>query len=802
MGTSVLIVEDESIVALDLANRLKGLGFAVVGSAGSGDSAFKLAQVHRPDVILMDIRIKGSTDGIETARKIKNELDIPSIFLTAYSDSSSLDRAKRADAYGYLLKPFQERELQITIELALYKHSTEGELRRNRSLLETTLNSVDHGVIAIGRSGSILFLNAAAETMTGRTSDKAVGCPLRAVFQITSAPTGGSSDRYELLRPGGDTLPVEVTTQKMSAIEEHHPAEVIVFRDISDALRYEETLLKAKEAAEAASRAKNDFLARVSHELRTPMNSIIGMSQLASESDNPTEIKEFLEIVVSSAQTLKNQISDVLDFVTYDKGVTPQHRDIISVSELVDTIARSHALVARQKNLRLLAITDPSLPSRLYGDEKRISRIVGNLLSNAVKFTVEGHIVFSVSLLGKSGTDNEKHHGPDEVLLEYSIEDTGKGISSENIPRVFEDFSQLEAPATRSAGGSGLGLAIVRRLVNALNGEVTVDSTVGSGTVMKVVLPLGVAVTKTVLEEFQERLRGSGQDDHQDTRTRVSIGDPLLFRTVERWAEATGTELRLADEKGGLLINETDPGPVVEPPDSFTCFLIGSGNLIRLLDRKNRRVRERPRDDRNSEAVRKKKVLIVDDDRINLMVHKKLVEDMGYTVEAVNNGETALNRLRQHSFFFACVDIEMPGMNGWDVIAEIRNGNVGERGKRTPVVAITGHNPVMIRTRAEEAGFDAVLSKPFAVEDLQQLFGRFSEKIMDGHCLPENSDEGICRLKQALKDEDIHRATELIAQISEILRKPQQCETLFRMKLAIRRGDAKAAEALISGLEN
>jgi PAS domain S-box-containing protein len=783
MGTSVLVVEDESIVALDLSNRLKSLGFEVVGTAGSGKDALSIARKSRPDVVLMDIRIKGSMDGIETARIIKDELDVPSIFLTAYSDRASLDRAKRTDAYGYLLKPFQERELQIAIELALYKHTTEGELRRNRNLLETTLNSVDHGVITADRQGVILFLNAAAEKMTGWSSVDAVGRQLNEVFLVSTVETSEVVHRYELRRSDGDILPVEVTTRTMSSLEENHPAEVVIFRDISDTLRYEKTLVKAKEAAEAATRTKNDFLARVSHELRTPMNSIIGMVQLASERDNPAETKEFLDIVMGSAQTLKNLITDVLDFVAYDQGKTEPQNSIFSTSELVDTVARSHALSALGKQLRMFTVIDPFLPSRLYGDEKRLARIIGNLLSNAVKFTEKGHVVMTVTRTGTVNTG--------ESVLEFIVEDTGAGIARENIPRIFEDFSQLESPATRHAGGPGLGLAIVRQLVEAMNGSISVDSTLGAGTVMKVLIPLGIADPKTLLEEFQERLSSTGNAAPTGV---VTTSDPLLFRAVRQWAEATDTRVVLSDKEGDHAFPE-------DTPDSYTCFLIGTGHYF-SDGKETEASTDSTSNDGSSRPPagtpkKNQNVLIVDDDSVNLLVNKKLVENMGYTVRTANNGESGLEMIRSEPFVLACVDIEMPGMSGWEVARLIRDGKAGRESRNMPIVAITGHDPDEISRKALQAGFTAVLTKPFAVDDLGHLFQRWTHNAS----VETDPDKTIDELKTVLARGDIQLATKLVGEISEVLQKPDQCEILFRMKLALRKGDSDAAMALIAGLK-
>src|SRR5512140_1293632 len=182
MMTSILVVEDENIVAKDIMTRLKNLGYGVVGSAASGEDALRLALDTRPDLVLMDIMLKGDMDGIEAAHHILDRLDIPVVYLTAYADEKTLQRAKVTEAFGYLLKPFEERELHITIEMALFKHQMERKLRESEQWLSAILRSVADAVIATDTHGRIRFLNPIASALTGWSLADAVGKPLAEVF--------------------------------------------------------------------------------------------------------------------------------------------------------------------------------------------------------------------------------------------------------------------------------------------------------------------------------------------------------------------------------------------------------------------------------------------------------------------------------------------------------------------------------------------------------------------------------------------------------------------------------------------
>ncbi|HKK48286.1 MAG TPA: response regulator, partial [Alkalispirochaeta sp.] len=206
MATDILIVEDESIVALDLEHRLNSMGFHVVGRAGTGMAALDMVERTPPQVVLMDIQLRGDMDGISTADRIEETHDIPVIFLTAFSDPESLERAKRANAYGYLLKPFQERELSIAVELALYKHRAEREIRESQTLLDITLNNVSEAIITADRTGCILFMNRAAERLTGWRLAEAIGTELSAVVQHEAGDHPYSSaEHWTRLTPRGGT---------------------------------------------------------------------------------------------------------------------------------------------------------------------------------------------------------------------------------------------------------------------------------------------------------------------------------------------------------------------------------------------------------------------------------------------------------------------------------------------------------------------------------------------------------------------------------------------------------------------
>ncbi|NBF38804.1 MAG: response regulator [Spirochaetes bacterium] len=351
----VLIVEDEAIVAMDIRHRLDKLGYVPVRSVASGEEAVEAAAELDPDLILMDIQLSGAMDGIEAAGFIRERGGTPVIFLTAYSDRASLERAKVADAFGYVLKPFEERELGIAIEMALYKEQMQRRLSESREWLHGTVGALYEGVVTTDAEGTVLFMNRRAEELLGWSEANAVGLHVDAVVRTEPIPQrefateilpgavrllrrDGSVAYVErrtgeipapVKRPGNDaqaapTATATATSPAASSRREDSPSavcgRVVVLREVSDILRYDHAMRAARTEAEQALKSKSEFLANVTHELRTPLNSILGMADLAHELARDGQQREYLGILKSSAENLHGLISSILDLSRIDSG--------------------------------------------------------------------------------------------------------------------------------------------------------------------------------------------------------------------------------------------------------------------------------------------------------------------------------------------------------------------------------------------------------------------------------------------------------------------------------------------------
>lgn len=476
----ILLVEDESIVALDIQNRLNSLGYEIVGHAVSGAEAIELARNLLPQLILMDIKLRGEMDGIDAAMIIHDTLSIPIVFLTAYSDQATLERAKITEPFGYLLKPFQKQDLLIAIEIGLYKHEMTRRLRESERWLDTTLKSVGEGLLALDDRNRIKFMNAAAESLTGWNSADAIGLPLIKVFAERNSEDR-TSNRSLLERKDGRVVPIEKQINLIRDEKGTHQGTVVVFRDVTRQVAYEEELITAKYVAEVANKTKSDFIANMTHELRTPLNSIIGMAEIIKEWNMVGERKAFVEILHASAKSLLFLVNSILDFSKIEAGKMEVGDAVFNLHDTVGEAAENLGIQAGRKGLSLYVNIDDDVPVFVRGDQKLIDHVLINLLGNAVKFTERGEVEVSVAA---------EKEGENAGRISIKVRDTGIGIPKAKLDEIFEPFSQVDGALTRNFGGTGLGLAITRRIVRILDGTVTVTSVEGQGSVFTVSLPL------------------------------------------------------------------------------------------------------------------------------------------------------------------------------------------------------------------------------------------------------------------------------------------------------------------------
>jgi PAS domain S-box-containing protein len=471
----ILIVEDEAVTALDIRSRLQRAGYAVPAIASSAEEAIDQLAEAQPDLVLMDIQLKGDLDGIQAAETIRNRYGTPVVYLTAYADGETLQRAKATEPYGYLVKPFEEREIHATIEMALYKHEMERKLRESEQWLSTTLKSIGDGVIATDADGRVQFMNPVSEALTGWSGPEAMGRDVSDVFvvvreesqvaienPVTRAIEGDCLVELEsgcvLINSDGAFVAIDDSAAPIRDPSGSVVGAVLVFRDITERRRAEKVLQQHTHDLETRNRELDAFAHTVAHDLKDPLNLIIGFAELLAEDHatmSPAELQDY-SLVINRTGHRMNNIIDELLLLAEARKLDAQEAPL-AMGQIVDSAL---ARLAHRIEEQQVEIICPAEWPVAVGYGPWVEEVWVNYLSNAIK---HGGSPPRVELGATLRRDS----------IRFWVRDNGPGIASKDQERLFTPFSRLEQ--TR-AKGHGLGLSVVQRIMEKLNGRVGVES--------------------------------------------------------------------------------------------------------------------------------------------------------------------------------------------------------------------------------------------------------------------------------------------------------------------------------------
>ncbi|MDF5731197.1 MAG: response regulator [Rhizonema sp. PD38] len=494
-NTKILVVEDEGIVAKDLQNRLKKVGYIVPAIASTGVEAIHQAAEILPDLVLMDIKLKGDIDGIEAAWEIHNRWSIPIIYLTAYADDSTLERAKKTQPFGYLLKPFKERELYTTIEIALNKDKLEKQLKENKQFLTTVIKSIDHGVIASDAQELVTFMNPVAEKLTGWKQEEAIRKDVSEIFKIVNMENRilventlkiffqkekmfCSQEDVILISKNGIETPINNRITPIENDTNNLIGFVLLFRDITEhklaieARREQVVQEQIVLQLEQLNQVKDDFLNTVSHELRTPLSNIIMTLQILKNICTNKQEQRYLEILQSECNHELDLINDLLDLQRIDATTTSSlNPEPLMLQYWLPNLLEAF-FVRCQERQQILRLNIPSDMPPLITDSSNLVRIFSELLNNACKYTpAGGEIILSVHHV-----KNEEYNATHSTI--FTIGNSTE-IPAAALPDIFEKFYRVPHADIWKQGGTGLGLTLVQKIVAQLHGTIEVESRAG-----------------------------------------------------------------------------------------------------------------------------------------------------------------------------------------------------------------------------------------------------------------------------------------------------------------------------------
>ncbi|WP_338416467.1 PAS domain S-box protein [uncultured Sphaerotilus sp.] len=663
------------------------------------------------------------------------------------------------------------------------RNETQQQIARSEEQLRRVLNATHDGIVVIDETGSIETFNVGAEKMFGYSADEVIGRNVSVIVPelhrsqhdgyiaryLSSGQSGimGNEREFEARRKDGEVVWIalrvglldETGTAPAPAPADGRRRFIGVIHDITDRKRAEIELRHAKEAAEDAASAKSEFLANMSHEIRTPMHGVLGAIEMLQDTPMSGQQERFLNTARTSASLLLGVIDEILDFSRLEAGKLRIEALDFDLRRTVEDVTAMLAQRAHAKKLELACYIAPGVPEMVRSDPIRVRQVLVNLVGNAIKFTERGEVVVSVGLVAGEGGVS---------MLRFEVRDTGIGIARDKQSTLFQPFTQADSSTSRRFGGSGLGLSIAKRLVELMNGHIDIDSQEGQGSRFWFTLPMmmsGQALHRNPNRNFPGT-RVLVVDDNATNRiilhryltswssqsSSASSGDEALAKLQDaaisgRPYEVALLDLNMPGMDGYALVRQIQSDPALA---AMPLIMLSSAaqDPVRMKGLRvdiwlDKPVRQSDLHDAISTVLHRhipapeaptrragahfsgEQVLLVEDNPITREVGAQMLRKRGLEVSLAEDGLQAVRAIQEHAYDIVLMDIQMPGLDGYDATRAVREWELTSGRERVPIIALTAHALPADRQKCLAAGMDDYVVKPYSTETVSTVIARW-----------------------------------------------------------------------------